>query len=253
MAELHVNLGSELLGQGDLIGAIASYEAARGLGRISAKCLCSLAGAHAATGRMIEAQAAYREAFTSLIPAVHPQHPDIQVIRTLTSSTDLGQVGTDTSSFAKPQHKSGHIDAVAAACILVDKRQPDLAVDVCSRLVEATPDDPDAHHVRGRMLCDIGDYQSAITAFLVLPFSGSILLYRDALYELSIGVGQNGLMPRYSDFGDGAYSSAVTMESPTVQLGNILDSVGEKERAFVTFSSCFVAGVDDVGRGKQGR
>src|SRR5579885_3532411 len=161
LAELNRNLGNALLALDDLAGAVASYEEARRRNVITAACLCRLAGAYAALDRSALAQERYREADIVLAEL------------TETSSGDA-------------------IEALAAlGDLLVEKRQPTLAVEVGRRLVALAPDRAEAHHRLAVALRDSGDSRDAMAAFKVCLDRDPA--YVAALHDLGVLAARTGL------------------------------------------------------------
>jgi len=203
LAELHENLGNVLLGQKDAAGAIASYEQARRLGRITPTCLCRLAGAYAALDKFAEAQERFREVAATFAGSAEPPSADV-------------------------------VPGLAAlARILLERGKPQLAVEVCRALTRFVPADADALHLLGRALRDAGNNTAAIAALRACIEADPQRFA--ALYDLGVLAARVGLGAAAVAILEQAIAVRPDHAGAHVELGNLLQGLGQTERAFEHF------------------
>jgi len=203
LAELHENLGNVLLAQKDADGAVASYEEARRLGRITPTCLCRLAGAYAALDSFAEAQERFREAAATFTASPEPPSAD---------------AAAALAAFAR---------------ILLERGKPQLAVEVGRALVKFAPADPDALHLLGRALRDAGNNTAAIAALRACVDADPQRF--TALYDLGMLAARVGLGAAAVPILEQAVAIRPDHAGAHVELGNLLQGLGETERAFAHF------------------
>jgi tetratricopeptide (TPR) repeat protein len=232
-AEMHANLGTALLAQEDIAGAITSYESALRFGPLSEKCIERLAVAYAADGRLGDRTHIHRDT-----PVASLQFPKSYLPKAwATIARMLHERSEHAAAISLCQSALRCVPGDAGVCvtlagILVDTDSPEEAAAMCRQLVATTPD-AGAYYVLGRALSDIGDNLAAVQAFR--RCLGLAPGHVAALYHLAAALSKLGL----NHFAIPLLEMAIELKPHDAQthsaLGNALQLQGETARAQVHF------------------
>lgn len=217
LAQLHVGIGDELCAQGDLSGAVDSYEKAKAAGALGATRLCYLGSAYALLKRFAEAEANYREAL----------QPIFATIPGGTGFENPMLCFRPNMSSAAPTNTNKK-DACYSAGGSPGRRRSSVT-ERYGELIDALPPNPDLYHLFAKALRDLGDFRAAVEMFeLSLALEPKHIA---SLYELGISLMKVGFASAAIPYLEKAVELKPDFASFHVELGNALHFIGQSEHA----------------------